>query len=211
MLIVKIPREYYKNRLPSDDFYLEQLSNDVRGVVYQKDKHIFVIPFFEGDSFNEQLESHRALFPLQKDKYSSHRLVLDFDHTLVFQADQFLKYIKAPALLLPFDYQALKESQYLIRDKLFTYISEFLVTPHHERFKHSMLHEFKKELDEMNTKALKESPQNVLPFFDVNTKEEYEFMAKNVDSSRIAKKDIQEFGKVKKTAYNVHDNLEMEM
>src|SRR5699024_5574236 len=116
-----------------------------------------------------------------------------------------------PALLLPIDYQELKDSQYLIKDKLFSYVSDFLASPNQERFKDSTLHEFKDELEEMDTKELEESNQKSLPFFDVDTKEEYDFMAKNVDAARIAKKDIQEFGEVKKPAMNAHNNLEIEM
>lgn len=77
--------------------------------------------------------------------------------------------------------------------------------------KDSTLHEFKEELEEMDAKEFEESNQNSLPFFDVDTKEEYDFMAKNVDPYRIAKKDIQEFGEAKKPTLNAHDNLEMEM
>lgn len=204
MLIVKISRENYKNRLPSGDFNLEQTPQNIPGIVYQKGNSIFVSPFLERHQLNHQLDRNNDIFPLLKYKDGSYHTAIAFDRTLVFQADEFLKYIKEPALLLPLDYQELKDSQYLIKDKLFSYVSDFLDTPDHERFKDSTLHEFKEELEEENN-------QNTLPFFDVDTKEEFDFMAKNVDPSRIAKKDIQEFGRDKKSTINANDNLEMEM
>jgi hypothetical protein len=69
----------------------------------------------------------------------------------------------------------------------------------------------KKSLKKWKAHEHKENSQHTLPFFDVDTKEEYDFIAKNVDPSRIAKKDIQEFGRDKKSTFNAHDNLEMEM
>lgn len=211
MLIVKISRENYKNRLPSSDFNLEQTPQNIPGIVYQKGSNIFVSPLLERFQLNHQLERNKDIFPLLKSKDGSYHTAISFDRTLVFQADEFLKYIKELALLLPIDYHELKDSQYLIKDKLFSYISDFLAAPHHERFKDSTLHEFKEELEEMEAKELEKSNQKSLPFFDVDTKEEYDFMAKNVDPSRIAKKDIQEFGEARKPTMNVHDNLEMEM
>lgn len=211
MLIVKISREIYKNRLPSSDFNLEQTPQNIPGIVYQKGSNIFVSPLLERFQLNHQLERNKDIFPLLKSKDGLYHTAISFDRTLVFQADEFLKYIKEPALLLPIDYHELKDSQYLIKDKLFSYVSDFLAAPNHERFKDSTLHEFKEELEEMEAKELEESNQNSLPFFDVDTKEEYDFIAKNVDPSRIAKKDIQEFGRDKKSTINAKDNLEMEM
>lgn len=211
MLIVKISRENYKNRLPSSDFNLEQTPQNIPGIVYQKGSNIFVSPLLERFQLNHQLERNKDIFPLLKSKDGLYHTAISFDRTLVFQADEFLKYIKEPALLLPIDYHELKDSQYLIKDKLFSYVSDFLAAPNHERFKESTLHEFKEELEEMEAKELEESNQNSLPFFDVDTKEEYDFIAKNVDPSRIAKKDIQEFGRDKKSTINAKDNLEMEM
>lgn len=204
MLVVKIPRENYKNRLPSDDFNLKETPQNIPGIVHQKGSSILVSPLLERYQLDHQLERSKDIFPLLKYKDGSYQTAIAFDRTLGFQADEFLKYIKEPALLLPLNYQELKDSQYLIKDKLFSYVSDFLDTPDHERFKDSTLHEFKEELE-------KESKQNTLPFFDVDTKEEYDFMAKNVDSSRIAKKDIQEFARDKKSTINAYDNLEMEM
>lgn len=211
MLIVKISREIYKNRLPSSDFNLEQTPQNIPGIVYQKGSNIFVSPLLERFQLNHQLERNKDIFLLLKSKDGLYHTAISFDRTLVFQADEFLKYIKEPALLLPIDYHELKDSQYLIKDKLFSYVSDFLAAPNHERFKDSTLHEFKEELEEMEAKELEESNQNSLPFFDVDTKEEYDFIAKNVDPSRIAKKDIQEFGRDKKSTINAKDNLEMEM
>ena len=211
MLIVKISRENYKNRLPSSDLNLEQTPQNIPGIVYQKGSNIFVSPLLERFQLNHQLERNKDIFPLLKSKDGSYHTAISFDRTLVFQADEFLKYIKEPALLLPIDYHELKDSQYLIKDKLFSYVSDFLAAPNHERFKDSTLHEFKEELEEMEAKELEESNQNSLPFFDVDTKEEYDFIAKNVDPSRIEKKDIQEFGRDKKSTINAKDNLEMEM
>ncbi len=211
MLIVKISRENYKNRLPSGDFNSKETPQNIPGIVYQKGNSIFVSPLLERYQLNHQLERNKDIFPLLKYKDGSYHTAIAFDRTLVFQADEFLKYIKEPALLLPIDYQELKDSQYLIKDKLFSYVSDYLAAPNHERFKDSMLHEFKEELEEMDAKEHEESNQKSLPFFDVDTQEEYDFMAKNVDPSRIAKKDIRDFGEAKKQTINPHDNLEMEM
>lgn len=211
MLIVKISRENYKNRLPSGDFNLEQTPQNIPGIVYQKGNSIFVSPFLERHQLNHQLERSNDIFPLLKYKDGSYHTAIAFDRTLVFQADEFLKYIKEPALLLPLDYQELKDSQYLIKDKLFTYVSDFLAAPDKEQFKQSTLHEFKDELGQRHEKKHEGTNQNTLPFFDVDTKEEYDFIAKNIDPSRISKKDIQEFGKTKNLESNIHDNLEMEM
>lgn len=211
MLIVKISRENYKNRLPSGDFNSKETPQNIPGIVYQKGNSIFVSPLLERYQLNHQLERNKDIFPLLKYKDGSYHTAIAFDRTLVFQADEFLKYIKEPALLLPIDYHEMKDSQYLIKDKLFSYVSDFLAAPNHERFKDSTLHEFKEELEEMDAKEHEGSSQNSLPFFDVDTKEEYDFIAKNVDPSRIAKKDIQEFGEAKKPTLNAHDNLEMEM
>jgi hypothetical protein len=151
MLIVKIPRENFKNRLPSDGFNLTQIPENLIGIVYQNGNNILVSPLIERYQLNHKLERNNDIFPLIKDKDGYYNSAIAFDRTLVFKGDQFLKYIKEPAILLPLDYQELKDSQYLIKNKLFSYVSDFLVTPGHERFKDSTLHEFKEELEEMES------------------------------------------------------------
>lgn len=211
MFIVKIPREKDKKCLPSHDFYGKPSPETLKGIVHQKGNLILVSPLLEQEELASTLERHPAIFPLRKDKEGRDTFAIAFDRTLVYQAEEFLKHIHEPALLLPEDVQALKESASLVREKLFSYVSDFLDAPNHERFKASPLHEFKEKLEQETAFFKTDVRQNALPFFDVDTKEEYDFMAKNVDRSRIAKKDRQTFGQEKKSPFSVQENLEMEM
>lgn len=206
MLVVKIPLNYYKNRLPSDDLNLSYSRAELTGITHQRGSEIFVSALVETKDLYYPLTATDTFYALRKEGESLHGRVVSFDKTLVFKADKFLDYIKEAALLLPEDYQVLKENEAHIRKKFFDYVDGFTAHPQHEKYEHTTLRKFEEELGIHQEKL----PNTIVPFYDVDTQEEYDYMVKNVDRTRISKADIHDFEQ-KKPERTMDSELQMEM
>lgn len=201
MLLVNMPAVYFNNKLPDDDDINFDNLVSVDGIVSENGQNIFFSPILNNNDLTYDLADSDAYIVLSALENNVPYSVILYEKSILLSDEEFETQINGLSILRPSLFDEIKAKQEPFKEQFNQYVHEFKLHSNDPYFDRSSLKNFPQDLPTNSLQKVDFSTNNqkrVQPFYDVNSKKEFEKLSKNVDKARISKDDIKHYGKGKK-------------